>query len=224
MCGRTVDRPARHICVSCLARLPFVPQVGCCSVCGRAVEGLANDYLCEDCSGAGRPHFDRAASALRFEGVARELVLGFKFRRRLWLRDDLVDWMESALRARFDASAVDVVLPMPATPWHRLDRGYNQCAYLARPLARRVDRRYDGGILVRTGLPRRQSSLTEQERRENAKGTFRVRHAERVRGRTVLVVDDVMTTGATLSECARALKLAGAWRVWGLTVVRSIRT
>lgn len=128
VCGRAVDRPARHICASCLARLPFVPQVGCCSVCGRAVEGLANDYLCEDCSGAGRPHFDRAASALRFEGVARELVLGFKFRRRLWLRDDLVDWMESALRARFDAAAVDVVLPMPATPWHRLDRGYNQCA------------------------------------------------------------------------------------------------
>lgn len=156
--------------------------------------------------------------------MARDLVLGFKFRRHLWLRDDLVDWMESALRARFDAAAVDMVLPMPATPWHRLDRGYNQCAYLAHPLARRIDRRYDGGILARTGLPRRQSSLTEQERRENAKGTFRVRHAEHVRGRTVLVVDDVMTTGATLSECARALKLAGAWRVWGLTVVRSIRT
>ena len=152
------------------------------------------------------------------------MLLGFKFNRRLWLRDDFVDWLEAALRARFDGAAVDLVLPMPTTLFHRADRGYSQCAYLAKPLARRIDRLYRPDILRRTGHPRRQSDLREEERRENAKDTFAVRHPELVRGRTVLVVDDVMTTGATLSECARSLKDAGVWRVWCLTLARSIRS
>lgn len=223
MCGSPVDRPARHVCSSCLMRMPFVPQMGCCAVCGRAVAGLESEYLCEDCSGAGRPHFDRAASVFRFEGKARRMLLDFKFNRHLWLRDDFVDWLEAALRARFDGAAVDLVLPMPTTIFHRADRGYSQCAYLAKPLARRIDRLYQANILRRTGHPKRQSDLSEQERRENAKDTFAVRHPELVCGRTVLVVDDVMTTGATLSECARTLKAFGAWRVWCLTLARSIR-
>ena len=72
-------------------------------------------------------------------------------------------------------------------------------------------------------MSRRQAGLDEDARRANVKGTFAVRRPGRVRGRTVLVVDDVMTTGATLSECARALKASGAARVWCLAVARSIR-
>ena len=205
-------------------RLPFVSQEGSCRVCGRSVEGLEGEYLCEDCSRAAtRPAFDRAASALRFEGEARQMVLDFKFNRHLWLRDDFTDWLEAAARARFDPVAVDVVVPMPVTLFHRFDRGYNQCAYLAAALARRLDRRCVAGALARTGRPRRQGGLDEAARRENVKGTFAVRDPGAVRGRTVLVVDDVMTTGATFSECARELKASGAWRVWCVSLARSIR-
>ena len=204
-------------------RVPFVKLTGCCRVCGRAVEGLEDEFLCTDCSGAFKPHFDRAASALRFEGLARDMINGFKFRREFSLRDDFADWLEAAARARLDVSAVDVVLPMPLTFFHRWDRGYNQSACLARVLAARIGRRYDGRVLVRTGSPKRQSTLNEVDRRENVKGTVAVRRPAWVRGRTVLVVDDIMTTGSTLSESARVLKLAGASRVWCATVARSIR-
>ena len=224
VCGRPVDRAGRHVCADCLNRIPFVPAEGCCRVCGRAVAGLAGEYLCEDCGRrATRPAFDRAACAIRFEDRAREMLLDYKFNRHLWLRDDFVDWLEAAARARFDLPAVDVVLPMPITAFHRLDRGYNQSAYLAAALARRIDRRCDEAVIARTGRPRRQSELSEEERRANAKGTFVVRRPARVRGRTVLVVDDVMTTGATLSACAKALKEAGAARIWCLALARSIR-
>lgn len=224
VCGRPVDRTGRHICADCLNRIPFIPADGCCRICGRAVAGLAGEYLCEDCDRrATRPHFDRAASAVRFEDRAREMLLAFKFNRHLWLRDDLADWLEAAARARFDLAAVDVVLPMPVTAFHRLDRGYNQSAYLAKVLAERIARRFTDGVLARQGHPKRQSELQEEERRANVKGTFAVRRPELVRGRTVLVVDDVMTTGATLSECARSLKDAGAAHVWCVTVARSIR-
>ena len=76
----------------------------------------------------------------------------------------------------------------------------------------------------RTGHPQKQSGLGEEERRSNAVGTFRVTRPSRVDGQTVLVVDDIMTTGATLSECAAELKRAGASRVWGVTLARSLRT
>lgn len=222
VCGRRVDRPGRHVCSDCLMRLPLVPTDGCCRRCGRDVPGLDREFVCEDCR-THCPHFDRVASALRFEGEARQMMLDFKFNRHLWLRDDLVDWLEGAARARFKVGEIDLVVPMPTTTWHRLDRGFNQCDYLARPLARRLERPFAGRLMKRVGSPQRQGGLDEDERRQNVVGTFAVRRPARVKGACVLVVDDIMTTGSTLSECAKTLKAAGAAKVWAVTLCRSIR-
>ena len=203
-------------------RLPIVAQTGCCSVCGRPVEGFEGEYLCDECRRT-KPDFDRAVCAMRFEGRARQMLLDFKFNRHLWLRDDFADLLEAAVRARLEVAAIDLVVPMPATTVHRWDRGYNQCEPVAALLASRIARRFDSRSLVRRGRPRRQSSLTEEERRENAKGTFEVTRPELVRGRTVLVVDDILTTGATMSDAARTLKESGASRVWAATLARAIR-
>lgn len=203
-------------------RLPFAPTDGCCRRCGRDVPGLDREFVCEDCR-THRPHFDRAASALRFEGEARQMMLDFKFHRHLWLRDDLVDYLEGVVRARFKIAEIDLVVPMPSTLLHRLDRGFNQCDYLAKPLARRLGLPFVRRTLGRIGSPQRQSRLSEEDRRENVKGTFAVCKPATVTGRTVLVVDDIMTTGSTLSECAKALKDAGAARVWCATLCRSLR-
>lgn len=204
-------------------RLPTVAQKGCCRVCAKAIAGQDDEYLCEDCEKS-PPSYDRAACALRFEGRARDMLLDFKFNRHLWLAADFADWLEAAVCARLNATAVDVVLPMPTTIFHRWDRGYNQTEILARLLAGRLDRRFDPKALARKGNPRRQSSLSEAERRENAKGTFEVRRPEWIRGRTVLLVDDILTTGATMSEAALTLKAAGASQVLAATVARSIRS
>lgn len=204
-------------------RVPFLPVTGCCRVCGRAATA-AGDYLCEDCSGSGRPCFDRAASAVRLEGETRRMILDYKFNDRLHYRDDFTDWLEAALSARFEVAAIDTVTAMPLTFRRRFIRGYNQAAILAEALARRIDRRCDSRLLGRVGSPLRQSDLAEEERRENVRDTVTVRRPAFARGRTVLVVDDIMTTGATLSECARALKAAGAARVWCLSLARSIRS
>ena len=228
VCGRPSDRPGRHVCADCLNRLPFMPADGCCRRCGRDAVGLDGEFLCEDCR-ATRPRFDRAASALRFEGEAREMVNAFKFRNHLWLRDDFADWLEAAARTRFRVGEIDVVVPMPSTAWHRLDRGYNQCVYLGRALAGRLGLPFDARMLRRVGSPRRQGGLSEAERRTNVVGTFACRRRV-ASGRspgaepTVLVVDDIMTTGSTLSECASVLKSAGAGRVWCLTLARSLHT
>ena len=200
ICGRPVDREARYICAECLNRIPFV----------RPEDGIYE--------------IDDAASAVRFECETREIINGYKFKNSIWLKDDFVDWIEAAARSRFDVAAIDAVIAIPTTLSHRINRGYNQSALLAESLAKRLDRRFLGRAVARTGHPKRQSSLSEEERAENVKGTFVVREPELVRGRTILLVDDIMTTGSTLSECAKTLKDAGAWRVWSVTLARSVRT
>ena len=204
-------------------RLPFVPTDGCCRVCGRQAVGLDGEFLCDDCRGPDRPHFDRAGSALRFENEARQMILDFKFNRHLWLRDDFADWLEAAARTRFKVGEIDLVLPMPTQFFHRIDRGYNQCDYLAGALAKRLGKPLARRTVGRVGRFERQGGLNEERRRENVIGTFDVRRPRRVAGRTVFVVDDIMTTGATLSECARTLKDAGASRVWCLSLARTVR-
>ena len=200
ICGRPVDREARYICAECLNRIPFV----------RPEDGMYE--------------IDDAASAVRFECETREIINGYKFKNSIWLRDDFVDWIEAAVRSRFDVAAIDAVIAIPTTLSHRINRGYNQSALLAESLAKRIDRKFLAGVVARIGHPKRQSSLSEEERAENVKGTFVVREPELVRGRTILLVDDIMTTGSTLSECAKTLKDAGAWRVWSVTLARSVRT
>lgn len=228
VCGRPSDRPGRHVCADCLNRMPFMPADGCCRRCGRDAPGLDGEFLCEECRER-RPRFDRAASVLRFEGEAREMVNAFKFRNHLWLRADFADWLEATARTRFRVGEVDVVMPMPSTALHRLDRGYNQCEYLARALARRLGLPFDARTLRRVGSPKRQGGLTEEERRANVVGTFACRRRVAAprsadASPTVLVVDDIMTTGSTLSECAATLKAAGAGRVWCIALARSLRT
>lgn len=206
-----------------MARLPFVEGPGLCVKCGREAPGATGAYLCDECRNPRTaPAFDRAASALRFEGEARDLLLSYKFNGALWLRDDFADFLAAAV-ARFPLGEVDAVAPMPLSLLHRFGRGYNQCAYVAKALAARIGKLYSARLLSRKGNPRRQSSLGESERRENAKGTFAVRRPAEVAEKTILVVDDIKTTGATLSECASALKAAGAAQVWCATVAQTVR-
>lgn len=203
-------------------RVPFLSQEGCCRVCGRSVENAVGGFVCEEC-GRRVPFYDAAASAVVFEDDARALLLKYKSGEGVWLKDDLADWIAAAAGVRYDLARVDAVVPMPVTLFHRIDRGYNQCVYLARSIAKRIDRACLESVVERCGHPKRQAGLSEEERRENVIGTFRVVDPKPVRGRTILLLDDVMATGSTLSECAKTLKEAGAWRVWAVTLARSVR-
>jgi len=208
-------------------RLPFQPTRGLCRRCGRDAVGLDVEFLCEDCR-ARCPHFDRAASALRFEGDARQMVNDFKFNNHYWLRTDFADWLEATARVRFRVNEIDAVIPMPATWQHRFLRGFNPCDYLASALARRLEKPLLRRAMRRVGNPARQGSLDADGRRANVVGTFAVAHqlhelAAKVPQGTVLVIDDIMTTGSTLSECAKQIKSETDLRVFALALARSIR-
>lgn len=116
---------------------------------------------------------------------------------------------------------VDMVIPVPLSPFRIKSRGYNQAALLAYPLAMRLSLKYRPYGLRRTRNTRSQVELTASERRLNVKGAFQA-VPEIVGGKRVLLVDDVTTTGSTIKECARALKTAGASGVYCLTLARPI--
>lgn len=218
-CGAPSDRAGRELCWSCFSRLELQPHAQC-SLCGHPVEGeVSHAFVCGACRAA-RPAFDRARAAGRFVGLLRARIHEFKYGNALWLRRDLADLLVGCVDAQFDAAAVDVVVPVPLHPVRARERSYNQSALLAQELAGRMGRRFDGRSLVRTRLTETQTHLNAAHRRANIAGAFAASRPEWIAGRCVLVVDDVMTTGATLSECARALKKAGARTVWALAVAR----
>lgn len=218
-CGEASDREARHLCWACRARIELYTQ-SLCDCCGRFAEGhVGHTFICGACK-AVAPHFDRARAAGRFTGLLRETLHRFKYGQALWLKNDLADLLGGCLAAHFTPDAIDAVVPVPLHPVRQRERSYNQSDLLAQALAERLDRRHDARSLVRLHQTETQTHLDAAHRRMNMLGAFHVARPEWVRQRRILLVDDVMTTGATLDECARALKKAGARAVWAVTAAR----
>ena len=212
---------AGGLCPDCWSRISFIGRP-CCARCGLpfAIEA-APDAICGDCARV-PPVFDRARAAFLYEGAGRQLILAFKMADRSWLAPRLAAWLQRAAAPLLPEA--DVVVPVPLHRWRLLARRFNQAAVLARLVAREADAIMVPDLLVRTRRTATQTRLSRPERRRNVRGAFAVRRSRLslVAGRSVLLVDDVMTTGATVSACARALRRAGAARVDVATLARAL--
>lgn len=218
-CGAAVSS-AGGLCAACWRGITFL-GAPCCACCGLPFAyDLGADALCAACVRE-RPSFDRARAALRYDEHSRKLVLAFKHGDRLHLAPALGGWMR---RAGIELlGEADVVVPVPLH-WTRLfSRRYNQAAVLAHALAAAGGPPVGADWLVRRRRTPSQGKRNAPARRRNVAGAFAVRRGRSVKGRSVLLVDDVFTTGATLAECARVLLRAGAARVDALTLARTVR-
>ena len=179
-------------------------------------------YLCSSCY-ATLPWYDEfAQSAFAYLSPITELVNRYKFNGATYLTDDFADALERSFRRKHAAAAVDVVVPVPLHPNRLRTRGYNQSGLLAAAFAARLGRRCDETSFARIRDTEHQSRSTGDERRENLKGAFRVVEPSQIRGRTVVLVDDVMTTGATIEECTKALFAGGAYRVIPFVLAKAL--
>lgn len=220
--GETDGDPPRHLCWECARRIRYQSNEAFCARCGRDIPGPhADGFVCTACR-AHPPGFDLARSAAHFEGPARELVHGLKYYRADYLVPDLVDLLEACHSRHYAEERIDLVCPVPLHPARQRERQYNQAALLAGELADRLGLPCFGDLLVRTRDTPTQTHLGADARRANVRGAFEIHSvlSDWVEGRTVLLLDDVMTTGATLSEAAHALRAAGAARILALTVAR----
>jgi ComF family protein len=162
------------------------------------------------------PPGEAGIAAFAYGGAIAEAITRFKYGRRPDLARPLSDLLRRAARPL--ASGVDLVVPVPLHPTRLVERGYNQAALLARPLAVELRAGFAPRALERLRDTPRQASLGRASREANVLGAFRARACRTLAGRVVVLVDDVETTGATLSACARALEEAGA-RVAGTAVL-----
>jgi ComF family protein len=186
--------------------------------------------LCPMCRMA-TPEFERAVAYGVYEDELREAVHLLKYNRVRSLARPLGAMLASAVLTLEGAAARElVVVPVPLYSPKERERGYDQAALLASSMVQHLRRlrpewtlTLERGAMRRVRDTRSQFGLMPHERRANLRGAFRVRDAESVAGREVLLVDDIMTTGATARECSRVLREAGAAKVWVATVARAQR-
>jgi ComF family protein len=208
-----------HLCWECKSDIQMIAHPYC-SLCGDPLQGrIDHSYTCYQCH-AQRPHFDLARSAVRFRGVMSRLVHHFKYSEAFWLEDDLAELMFACCQMHEGFASVDFLTGVPLFRVRSRERGYNQADLLADALAKRLGRPSVPNVARRTRDTQTQTHLTAKERASNVHLAFSVTRPPVVYGRRVLLVDDVMTTGATVNECARALKEAGAAKVLVLTLAR----
>jgi ComF family protein len=209
---------AQGLCAACWRETHFIAGT-VCRRCGVPLHGAAGaEDVCESCT-RHPPAWDRGAAALIYAGAGRRMVLALKHGDRLDMTGPLAGWMAIAGGALLPEA--ELIAPVPLH-WRRLvRRRYNQSAELARQLARRSGRPLVVDLLTRRWATAPQAG-GRVARAANQANAFALtpRHAERVRGRRVLLVDDVLTSGATLSACADTLRAAGASGVDVLALAR----
>jgi ComF family protein len=220
-CDALVATPG-NLCSECWVDAKFITAPHC-SVCGVPFSfDLGADAVCGACSRA-RPLFDRARAVLRYDDLGRRLVIGFKHGDRTHGAPTFGRWLARAGAALI--ADADIAAPVPLHRLRLMRRRFNQSAMLAQAICRSAagrDLRFAPDLLLRRRHTPSQAGLNAAQRRRNVRNAFNVnpRRSGDIDGRRVLLVDDVFTTGATVSACARVLRRAGASAVEILTLAR----
>lgn len=219
VCGESVE-PNEYLCDACDDKIVrIVPPF--CSKCSEPFAGaITGPFDCANC-GHRKLHFEAAVAAYRARGIIRRVILDFKYGRQMHLRHLLGQWLAAALSdARLRDRHFDVIVPVPLHPARERERGFNQAGLLADLLSGKMSI-LAKPVLERTRYTTTQTAFDRVERMENLRNAFRLRKKADVRGLRVLLIDDVLTTGSTVSECARILKEAGASSVYAATAARA---
>jgi ComF family protein len=207
---------ASGLCVACWSKLSFI-EAPFCERLATPFPYDQGDDMVSAAALADPPPWDRARSALLFDDTARGLVHGLKYRDR---HEAGLLMARLMIRAGADIlDRADAVIPVPLYRWRLWRRRYNQSALLALKICRDTGKAFQPDLLRRLRSTRSQTGLDHEERRRNVRNAFIVPQDNRplVAGKSLVLVDDVRTTGATLEACARALKAAGATQVDVLT-------
>lgn len=224
VCGRERAGPAEgFVGASCRKAVRFITPPFC-ERCGLPFAGdIRHPFECSNCREMDL-HFSHARSAVAARGLVLELIHRYKYERALWLEPLLAGLLVAAAAPVLRSEAWDVIVPVPLHPWKRREREFNQAERLARALSRATGLPLETRVLRRVVPTRTQTRLSRSERAANVRHAFAVRGGRPLRGRRVVLVDDVLTTGATTSACARALRAAGAGDVCAWTLARGLLT
>lgn len=209
--------PTGLLCPPCersvpLNRPPFCPK------CSRHLKSIY-DPRCRQCTRQARIHFDFAWAACLYEDPLKQMITRFKYRRKPYLAKYFARLMVNFLEIyRLDIAQFDIIIPIPLFPARLRERGYNQSLLLADLIARQYDIDVSTRCLARIRPTQHQTALSEKDRWTNMEGAFRIMDSGALSGKNILLIDDLLTTGATASQAARELKKADVNTVGVLTL------
>ncbi len=217
-CDNGVDKQG-VVCANCWASVRFIEKPYCAVLGSPFSYDLGTGALSAQAI-ANPPPFDRLRSAVLYDDVARRLVQGLKFSDRTDLAPWMANWMVRASDGLLEEEAI--IVPVPLHRRRLFGRRFNQSAELGRVIAKQVGQHYAPEFLSRVRPTKQQVGLGRKERDKNVRGAFRVPKEQvvNIKGRHVVLIDDVYTTGATLEACSRALRRGGAKQIDCLTFAR----
>lgn len=204
------------LCEACRPAVPWLPA----AVCPRCTRRTVDGRLCDRCARAAAPPLASVRAACIYGGVVRTAIQRLKYRHARFLAPFAADLVWASLQTR--PIQADLLVPVPLHPARRRVRGFNQAELIARALGPRLGTPVRPSLLARVRDTPPQVGKTAAERRRNIQGAFACPDPSAAAGQRVALVDDVMTTGATLEACARPLVAAGAARVVALVVARDV--
>jgi len=221
LCASLLVSPQeRIVCRACWDKVKAQRHPYCLS-CGRFFQGTGEPHFCQDCLQS-RPPFSLHRSASKYEGGLKDIILLFKYHNFKVLGKELAQFAFLALREEEELwQKIDALLPVPLHPKRRKQRGFNQAQVLAEELEKIKGIQVADGVLVKVKNVPPQTSLEAEDRQKNVSGAFRVKKEDQVKGKRLLLIDDVYTTGATIRECSRVLKKAGAKEVKAFTLAQA---
>ncbi|MDQ3145096.1 MAG: ComF family protein [Pseudomonadota bacterium] len=215
-CGDVIDE-VDGFCGACWLQIDWLGDRGC-GCCGLPLEGTEAE-LCARCL-ASPPLLDRMRAAVAYGDLTRTIALKLKYGRKVALARTMARYM-APLGGQTDEQRL--IVPVPLHRWRLWSRGFNQSGLVARELGRRWGVPVDQSLLRRIKATRPLKGLNHQQRRTAVAGAFKVEPGARIDGLTIVLIDDVLTSGSTAEGCARALRKAGAARVELISWARVVR-
>lgn len=224
LCGKVLYE-RNGLCTECFGKIEFVSEPYC-KHCGRPFTTQSEqfssiDQLCGACLQEKRPLFKLRRFAFVYSDNSKNLILGFKFLDKTAMAETLANMLHHVGTDIWNEKP-DLLMPVPIHRRRLLERRYNQSALLVKCLARQIGITADYFSLQRVRYTIPQVQLSGRARRNNLKHAFMVKNPEKIKGRKIVLIDDVETTGSTLKECAKVLKRAGAAEVYALTLARTV--
>ncbi len=213
-------REPDSFCYTCLSDFKLIKSPFC-PVCRTPfVSETQDNHLCEECLRK-RPYYDKIYALYLYEGAIMKAIYRYKFGAKTFLSESLGPVLATFAEGMVKVSDNLIIIPVPLHQKRLRERGFNQSLILARYVAKKLDSQLDFLSLRRVRYTLPQTGLGKEQRRKNVRGAFQIRNAEAVKGKLVLLIDDVATTGNTLNECARVLRKAGCENVFCVVLART---
>lgn len=201
------------------------------NVCG-ICDGLCKDDLCKKCEiqlnniaqykidKYNDKNFKKHLYIFKYEGIIKERLTKFKFREKTYIYKSIVNFLIKNEKVCRFLKSYDIIIPVPIHYNRKITRGYNQSALIAKELAKKLDIKYNEKVLFKKVNNKPQSTKNKEERKQNVIGVYYTKREEQIYNKKILLLDDIYTTGSTVNECSKLLKLARAKQVDVITIAK----